>query len=59
MSVLRYNAQQLLRDIRLRDKAEPSADNAGPLAEAIESIARDLEQGLQESENRGAVEGES
>lgn len=56
LSVLRYDAQQLLRDIRLHDKAETSAE-VGHLGEAIEAIARDLERDLQqfeEDETEGA-----
>ena len=42
LSVLHYDAQQLLRDIRLRDKAETPSEKIHQLEESIEAIARDL-----------------
>jgi predicted PurR-regulated permease PerM len=59
LSVLHYETQELLRDIRLRNKAEPSAGEIGHLEEAIEAIARDLNEGLQEIEGRGEAEGQT
>jgi predicted PurR-regulated permease PerM len=57
LSVLQYDAQKLLCDIRLRDKAESSEPNMVRLAEDIESIARDLDERLKEAEGPVAEEG--
>jgi predicted PurR-regulated permease PerM len=58
VSVLHYDAQQLLRDIRLRDKAEPPAAKSDRFGEAVEAIARDLADRLQGMEDGSDVEGE-
>jgi predicted PurR-regulated permease PerM len=57
LSVLHYDAQQLLRDIRQHDKAERSAESIDPIGEAIEAIARDLNEQLQLAGGRVAAEG--
>jgi predicted PurR-regulated permease PerM len=57
-SVLHYQAQELLCDIRQRHKAEPASSTVGHLAEAIEGIARDLDAGLRELDGQGEAEGE-
>ena len=53
LSVLHYDVQQLLRDIRQHDKAETSAESIDPIGEAIEAIARDLNEELQLAGGRG------
>jgi predicted PurR-regulated permease PerM len=58
LSVLHYEAQELLRDIRLRDHTEPVAGQSGRIEETIEAIARDLNEGLQEIESRVEIEGQ-
>ena len=50
--MLHYDAQQLLRDIRLRDKAETSSGSIDQLSESIEAIARDLDEELQQVEGQ-------
>ena len=57
-SVLLYQAQELLCDIRLRHKAKPASSTVGSLAEAIEVIARDLDAGLREIDGQGEAKGE-
>jgi predicted PurR-regulated permease PerM len=59
LSVLHYDSQQLLRDIRLRHKAEMSAGRIAHLGEAIEAIARGLDEELQQSEGQSGNEGAS
>jgi len=59
LGVLRYDAQKLLCDIRLRDKAEPPAGEIGQLAEAIEAIARDLDERLKKVDGPDDTEGHS
>ena len=54
--MLRYQAAELLGDMRLRNKAEPSAGRLGHLVEAIEAVAQDLGKGLQAAEDRDATE---
>jgi predicted PurR-regulated permease PerM len=56
LSVLHYDAQQLLRDIRLRDKVESSSGSTDQLREAIEAIARDFSVDLQQAEGEAATE---
>ncbi len=57
VSVLHYDSQQLLRDVRLHDKAgETSAEKIDPFAEALEAIARDLDEELQQVERQVAAE---
>ncbi len=56
LSVLHYDAQQLLRDIRLHDKAETSSGKTAHLGEAIEAIARDLNEELQQVEGQREAE---
>jgi len=58
VSVLHYDAQNLLRDIRLRDKADSPAGEMSRLSEAIEAIARDLDERLKEVDGLGDMEGE-
>ncbi len=56
LSVLHYDAQQLLRDIRLRDKAQAPSGNNDHLGEAIEAIARDFEDELQAVDSEAGAE---
>lgn len=56
LSILRYDAQQLLRDVRLRAAAGASAGKAGRLGEAIEAIARDLDAELRQVERQADAE---
>jgi predicted PurR-regulated permease PerM len=57
LSVLRYDAQQLLRDIRLRGKVGPPAAKIDHFGEAVEAIARDLADRLQVVEEDSQTEG--
>ena len=57
LSVLHYDTQKLLLDIRQRDKSEISEGNIGNFAEELESIAHDLDQGLKDVEGQIAAEG--
>jgi predicted PurR-regulated permease PerM len=56
LSVLHYDAQQLLRDIRFRDTADMSAGKVADLGEAIEAIAHDLDEELQRIGDRSDLE---
>ncbi len=55
-SVLRYDAQQLLRDIRLRDNAETPSGKTDHLREAIEAVARDLDAQLRRGDGQDETE---
>ena len=56
LSRLRYEAQELIRDVRLqvRHKSESSNDVSDEREESIESIARDLDLALAQSANQKA-----
>jgi len=56
LSVLQYDSQKLLSDIRLRDKAELATSAIGHRAEAIEAIARDFDKRLKEIEGSSIAE---
>ena len=56
LSVLHYDAQQLLHDIRLRDSAETPSGKVDHFGEVIEAIARDLDQELKQAGGQGDTE---
>ena len=56
LSILRYDTQQLLRDVGSAMGSEPPAGKTARLGEAIEAIARDLDAEVRQFEGPGEAE---